>query len=111
MLLPMSHGCVNAPTLPSLLESQFLYPNVAVQKLTAMDAWVEEWNTYVDWMESRKISWVAWSVSDKNETCSMLLPRASAEGKWTEDLLKPWGKLTRNSLRSHNESPSGAYTP
>lgn len=72
---------------------------------------VEEWNTYVDWMESRKISWVAWSVSDKNETCSMLLPRASAEGKWTEDLLKPWGKLTRNSLRSHNESPSGAYTP
>lgn len=64
---------------------------------------VEEWETYVDWMESRKISWVAWSVSDKNETCSMLLPRASADGNWTEDLLKPWGKLTRNSIRNAND--------
>lgn len=60
---------------------------------------VEEWKTYVDWMESRKISWVAWSVSDKNETCSMLLPRASADGNWTEDLLKPWGQLARSSIR------------
>ena len=59
----------------------------------------EEWETYVDWMESRQISWVAWSVSDKNETCSMLLPRAKAEGNWTDDLLKPWGKLARNSIR------------
>ncbi|MDY9917623.1 MAG: glycoside hydrolase family 5 protein [Proteiniphilum sp.] len=64
---------------------------------------IEEWKTYVDWMESRKISWVAWSVSDKNETCSMLLPRASADGNWTEDLLKPWGKLTRNSIRNAND--------
>lgn len=63
---------------------------------------VEEWKTYVDWMESRKISWVAWSVSDKNETCSMLLPRASADGNWTEDLLKPWGVLARNSIRNAN---------
>lgn len=61
---------------------------------------VEEWETYVDWMENRKISWVAWSVSDKNETCSMLLPRASSEGNWTEELLKPWGKLARNSIRN-----------
>ncbi len=59
----------------------------------------EEWETYVEWMESRKISWVAWSVSDKNETCSMLLPRAEAEGNWTDDLLKPWGRLARNSIR------------
>lgn len=62
----------------------------------------EEWETYVDWMESRQISWVAWSVSDKNETCSMLLPRASSEGNWTEELLKPWGKLARNSIRRGN---------
>lgn len=61
---------------------------------------VEEWKTYVDWMESRKISWVAWSVSDKNETCSMLLPRAPSDGNWTEDLLKPWGKLARHSIRN-----------
>lgn len=62
----------------------------------------EEWKEYVEWMESRKISWVAWSVSDKNETCSMLLPRASSGGNWTEDLLKPWGRLARNSIRENS---------
>lgn len=62
-----------------------------------------EWNDFVEWMKIRKISWVAWSVSDKNETCSMLLPRASSTGKWTDDLLKPWGKLARESIRRENE--------
>lgn len=65
----------------------------------------EEWNTYVEWMESRKISWVAWSISDKNETCSMLLPRSDSEGNWTEDLIKPWGKLARNTIHSYNQLP------
>ena len=32
------------------------------------------WNEWVEFMEAKKISWVCWSVSDKNETCSMLLP-------------------------------------
>src|ERR1035437_9772214 len=31
-----------------------------------------EWQTYLDWMEKDKLSWIVWSVSDKNETCSML---------------------------------------
>jgi endoglucanase len=70
----------------------------------------EEWKTGVEWMESRRISWVAWSVSDKNETCSMLLPRAEAEGNWTDDLLKPWGKLVRNSIRETVGIPDDAVT-
>ena len=41
------------------------------------------WNEWVEFMEAKKISWVCWSVSDKNETCSMLLPRAKATGNWT----------------------------
>ena len=40
--------------------------------------------------------------ADKNETSSMLLPHAEAEGNWTEELLKPWGKLARNSIRRGN---------
>ena len=60
---------------------------------------IQIWLINKFYMESRKISWVAWSVSDKNETCSMLLPRAEAEGNWTDDLLKPWGRLARNSIR------------
>ncbi|MBP1676365.1 MAG: Cellulase [Bacteroidetes bacterium] len=63
----------------------------------------KEWHEYVAWMESRKISWAAWSVSDKNETCSMLLPRASAKGNWTNDLLKPWGRLVRETLVELNK--------
>ena len=61
-----------------------------------------EWKAFLDWMEARKISWIVWSVSDKNETCSMLLPRASAEGNWTDDLIKPWGKISRESIRKGN---------
>jgi Endoglucanase len=61
-----------------------------------------EWAAYQDWMKDRKLSWIAWSVSDKNETCSMLLPRASEKGNWTGDLLKEWGKITRESIRNAN---------
>lgn len=61
-----------------------------------------EWNAFVDWMKERKLSWIAWSVSDKNETCSMLLPRASSEGNWSDELIKPWGKLTRQTIRLRN---------
>lgn len=61
-----------------------------------------EWKSYIDWMESRKISWIAWSVSDKNETCSMLIPRASSYGEWTDDVLKKWGKITRETIRRSN---------
>ena len=29
----------------------------------------------------------------------MLLPRAKSEGKWTTDLIKPYGIMVRNYLR------------
>lgn len=58
-----------------------------------------EWEAYVDWMKERKLSWLAWSVSDKNETCSMLLPRAASSGGWADELIKPWGKAARESNR------------
>ena len=57
-----------------------------------------EWRKYVEWMEARKISWVAWSLSDKNETCSMLLPQASATGPWPDAVLKPWAKMVKAEL-------------
>lgn len=63
----------------------------------------KEWDAFVDWMKTRKISWIAWSVSDKNETCSMLLPRASSGGNWTPDVIKPWGIIARESIRKANE--------
>ncbi|MBN1143476.1 MAG: glycoside hydrolase family 5 protein [Bacteroidales bacterium] len=57
-----------------------------------------EWNEYINWMEDCKISWIAWSVSDKNESCSMLIPRASSYGEWTDDVIKKWGKITRQTI-------------
>ncbi len=62
-----------------------------------------EWNRYVSWMEEKSISWVAWSVSDKDESCSMILPRASSYGKWSDDLLKEWGKITRQTIRERQQ--------
>ena len=64
---------------------------------------VEEYNKWIDLMEQLKVSWVNWSLSDKNETCSMLLPRAKATGNWTDDVIKPWGKLVRTTLLKYNK--------
>ena len=62
----------------------------------------EEYQKWLDVMEKNKVSWVNWSVSDKDETCSMLLPRAKATGNWTPDLIKPWGKMVKEALTKYN---------
>lgn len=59
----------------------------------------EEWRLWVDWMCKRSISWVAWSVSDKDETCSMLYSKASSEGNWKDDDIKEWGHMVRKELQ------------
>lgn len=59
-----------------------------------------EWQKWVDTMEQLRISYVCWSLSDKNETCSMLLPRAKSCGDWTDDLIKPWGKMARKAIQN-----------
>ena len=60
----------------------------------------EEWQNWLDWMQRCSISWVAWSVSDKDETCSMLLPSASSEGNWKDKDLKEWGRMVRDELQA-----------
>jgi endoglucanase len=62
---------------------------------------VAEWKAFVDWMDTRGLSWVAWSVSDKKETCSILNPSASSEGKWKDIDVKEWGQLTRSYLQKY----------
>ena len=61
----------------------------------------EEWWKWVNLMEELKVSYACWSLSDKNETCSMLLPRAKACGDWTPDLVKPWGKLVQETMKKN----------
>ena len=61
-----------------------------------------ETQKWVDLMEELKISWVFWSVSDKNESCSMLLPRATATGPWADDVIKRSGKIVKGLLTKYN---------
>lgn len=63
-----------------------------------------EWQAWIDWMDKRGLSWVAWSVADKNETCSMLLANASSEGGWAPGDLKESGVMVRSYLRKYRIS-------
>lgn len=65
---------------------------------------VAEWKTFVDWMDARGLSWVAWSVSDKKETCSILNPSAASDGNWKETDVKEWGTLTRDYLKRYKSA-------
>ncbi len=62
-----------------------------------------EWNKFVSWMDDKGLSWVAWSVSDKVETCSILNPSAASNGKWKKKDVKEWGDLTRKALRKYGK--------
>jgi len=59
----------------------------------------EEWKTWQKWMKKNSISWVAWSVSDKNETCSMIKPEASSHGYWDKEVMKEWAHIVKKSIR------------
>jgi endoglucanase len=62
----------------------------------------EEWNRWIDWCEKNKISWITWSVSDKDETCSVLRKGASSDGGWRGEDLKESGIQTRKMLRKYS---------
>ena len=57
-----------------------------------------EWKAFVEWMDEKKLSWIAWSVSDKKETCSVLERPAASDGNWKEEEIKEWGKLAKSYL-------------
>jgi endoglucanase len=63
---------------------------------------LKAWQEYIDWMEERKLSWITWSVSDKDETCSILKKTANSEGNWKEEDLKESGHKVREYLRNYN---------
>jgi endoglucanase len=62
----------------------------------------KELNLWFNFMDVHKLSWCNWSVADKKETASVLKPRASARGKWSESKLTESGRLIRDKLRTVN---------
>ena len=61
----------------------------------------DEWQKWIDWAEKNKISWITWSVSDKDETCSVLKSGAASDGGWKTSDLKESGILARQYLRKY----------
>jgi len=60
-----------------------------------------EWEAFVRWMDEKKLSWIGWSVADKNETCSVLERSAASNGNWTEADIKAWGRLIKSYLGTY----------
>lgn len=57
------------------------------------------WEEWMKMADDNGISWIAWSISDKDETCSMLRPSADSRGElWKAADLKPWAVLVRYYL-------------
>jgi endoglucanase len=63
-----------------------------------------EWQKWIDWCATNKISLISWSVSAKKETCSMIKPGASVQGNWKESDLNESGIKTRELLRKQAEA-------
>jgi endoglucanase len=62
---------------------------------------MDAWELYINWMEKNRLSWVTWSISDKDETCSMLQKSADSNGCWNDTDLKKSGVETKNYLMKY----------
>ena len=62
-----------------------------------MDA--ASWEKWNGWLEENGVSAMAWSVSDKDETCSMFTPEASDCGPWNAEVIKEWGAIVKNWIK------------
>ena len=59
----------------------------------------QSWNEWNEWASERNISMLCWSISDKDETCSMFKPEASSAGPWDDSVIKPWGLTVKEWLK------------
>ncbi|HEX9807754.1 MAG TPA: glycoside hydrolase family 5 protein [Alteraurantiacibacter sp.] len=63
---------------------------------------IESSNAWWDWAEENDISWLNWSITDKDETSAALKPGTGPSG-WTDADLTENGKLLRARLRAAAE--------
>lgn len=63
----------------------------------------EESEKWFDLLEEYRISWCNWSVSDKQEKASILMPEASTRGYWSDQELTESGKYMRKKIRDDKE--------
>ncbi len=80
---------------------------VFLSECAAMEASGDGPLDYASWSEWERladrngVSWVTWSLADKNESCSMIRDsRVPADGGWTDGDLKEWGRFVRDRLKA-----------
>jgi endoglucanase len=71
---------------------------------------LSEAKVWIDFLNSRKISWVNWSLSDKNETSAALLPGANKTGSWPDSQLSPSGRFVKKELLGKSPANDGGST-
>ena len=59
----------------------------------------QAWKEWSGWADSLGISMLAWSISDKAETCSMITPQGSDGGPWTDEDVKEWGRIVKDWVK------------
>lgn len=62
-------------------------------------------NTWWNTLDQYGVSWCNWSVSDKDETASIIKPGTSNLGNWTSANLTTSGAFVRAKLRSYAQDP------
>jgi len=61
-----------------------------------------EWQSWLQWMSSNNISWAAWCIADKAESCSMIKDTSVSLSNWDPaNNLKEWGQIVRNQLSAY----------
>lgn len=60
---------------------------------------LESWNEWLNWMNSKNISWIAYAVADKDNLCSMVKDESSPDSNWADSDLKEWAILVRKILK------------
>ncbi|AXT63117.1 glycoside hydrolase family 5 protein [Aquimarina sp. AD10] len=55
-----------------------------------------------DFLDRNKISWLNWSIADKQEASAALKPGASGMGGWSENQITTSGKMVRDELKAKN---------
>lgn len=66
----------------------------------------EETNTWLNFLEENKISWVNWSIADKDETSAVLLPGANTYGNWPDTQISESGIFIKSKIIEYNNPTS-----
>ncbi len=63
---------------------------------------VEEAKIWWDFLDANNISWLNWSIADKEESSAAVKPGANANGGWPDTMLTTSGLLVRDEIRAKN---------